>query len=179
MRYTALLIRAACAAIVILGARCATAAQHPFFSFHFGTYDGGGWSHSDTFDITALKPVRTLNLSLTSSDPGHSPGAEFLLDFTGATILNSTNDAHVLSISVEYPDPGLLGSFVAARITFPEIYHDTIAESAGTFVDGTTFSTLAQVGFVPEPSSVALLLSAGAAMIIARRRRARPCRVIA
>jgi hypothetical protein len=177
MRAKLLIVCGALAAMSVMGQRDAQAAQDPFFIFDFGDYEGsnssgGDFTHTDTFKINALKPVRNLTLTLTTTDTEHHPAdSGFLLDLSGATILNQTNDAHVLSIAVEFPGAGLSGLHTAARVKFAGEFHDTIATSTGTFVDGGTFSTSAFVGFVPEPASGALL-AGGLAMLALGRRRA-------
>src|SRR5687768_4594159 len=96
-----LVARAACLMAVLSTARMSMGAQHPFFSFRFGSYDGRAAPHTDTFNITAGKPVRTLSLALKTTDTEHLGDSQFLLDFSGATILSHVNNAHELSIAVE------------------------------------------------------------------------------
>jgi hypothetical protein len=172
MRARFLIVSGMLAAMAVMGGPDAHAAQDPFFIFDFGVVEGSDLTtHTDTFKINALKPVRDLTLTLTTTDTEHHPAdSGFLLDLSGATILNQTNDAHVLSIAVEFPGAGLSGLHTAARIRFEGEFHDTIATSTGTFVDGGTFSTSAYVGFVPEPASGALLAGGLAMLVIGRRR---------
>jgi hypothetical protein len=171
MKAQLLIVCAALAAMAMTNEQKAHAAQHPFFSFDFGTFQWGATTHTDTFKINALKPVRDLTLTLTTSDTVHLPAESgFLLDLSGAQILNETNDAHVLSIAVLFPGSGLSGLHTAARVTFDGEFHDTVATSSGTFADGSTFNTSAWVGFVPEPATGTMLF-VGAAMIARRRSR--------
>lgn len=155
--------------IGLAGGSAAHAAQHPFFSFEFDDYDGRGAPHTDTHKITALKPVRSLVLSVKSNFVNHLPSeSAVLLDLNGVTILDQKNDAQELSISLVFPGDGLLGSFAATKVTFDDVFHDTVAASSGTFVDGTTFVTSSQVGFVPEPATGAMALAGLVAMALKR-----------
>lgn len=163
-------------AILLLIPSDASAQQDPNFRFDFGSYDGRAFPHTDTFDIWADKPVKSLVLALTDPAPIQLPAPEtmFLLDVSAATVHSLTNTSTELSMAVTF-DSGseLIGHHVAAQVTFSDLFHDTIATASGTFADGTSFSTRAWVGFVPEPSTFFLAFPALAAVAMRRCHRSR------
>lgn len=175
---------AALAALVLIGALPPLASAQftdPFVRLEFDQFipDDDG-VHTDTHRLVVFKPIKTLTLSMTSSGIPefggmHLAGSEILLDLSNATILDSTNTASQLSVSVIFNDALPVGTHPATKVVFgyePDYFHDTLGVAYGTFVDGQSFYVETFAGFIPEPSSF-VLLALGASLVSWRGRRRR------
>jgi hypothetical protein len=138
-------------------------------------------THYDTHNLVVGKPVKTLNLSMTSSgipETGdmHLTGSEILLDVSNAQVLDSRNTSSELLISLEFNDALPIGTYPATKVVFgfePFYAHvTTVGTASGTFFDGEPFLVVINAGFIPEPSTC-LLFVAGLPLLVDRRRRRR------
>ena len=157
-----------CASVFVMAVFCGvteTQAQIPILtdpniSFEFGTFEElSGGTHADSYRIIVGKPIAALNLAMMSSG-SHLPTSEILLDLSGGTVLNVVNSSTELSFSATFSPPLPAGEYLATRVVFDELFHDTIASASGMFEDGQSFEISAFAGFIPEPTSIMLSMLA-------------------